>query len=167
MILVSFHIRQFEIADFQRLYEIDRLCFPPGIAYSRQELSYYMNLRGAFTLVADTTNDPPEIAGFIVGQKLPKGMGHIVTIDVLPQHRRAGLGTLLMCAAEEHLRAAGCHAIVLETAVDNLNAIEFYKRLGYFTIKTIPRYYQDRLDAFMMGKRIAEKSQTPATRVTK
>jgi [ribosomal protein S18]-alanine N-acetyltransferase len=163
---VPFRLRAYDPADFQRLYEIDRLCFPPGISYSRQELAYYMNLRGAFTIVAETTGKTPEIAGFIVAQKRPKGIGHIVTIDTLYNFRRTGLGTTLIKAAEDRLRTEGCYGVVLETAVDNEGAIAFYKKLDYFIIKTIPRYYKDRLDAFMMGKRIAEPSPAPATQVT-
>lgn len=154
---MRFRLRDFTTADFDRLYEIDQACFPPGISYTRRELAYYMNLRGAFTLVAETARKTPEIAGFIVGQKYPRGMGHIITIDTAEKFRRNGLGSLLMSAVEERLKAMGCHAVVLETAVDNAAAIAFYKRLGYFVLKTIPRYYQNRLDAFMMAKRIVAK----------
>src|SRR6202000_3000714 len=118
-------------------------------------LIYYMSLRGAFTIVAETSARRPEIAGFIVGQKQPKGMGHIITIDIVDKFRRHGLGSQLMQAAEDRLKALGCHAVVWEAAVDNAAAIAFYKRLGYFVMKTIPRYYHGDLDALMMGKRIA------------
>ncbi len=150
---MRFRLRDFQPADFDRVYEIDQECFAPGISYSRRELAYYMKMRGTFTLVAETQAKSPEIAGFIVGQKHPKGFGHVVTIDILPKFRRHALGTTLMNAAEKRLRASGCYGMVLETAVDNLPAIAFYKRLGYFVLKTIPRYYQGRLDALMMVKR--------------
>jgi ribosomal protein S18 acetylase RimI-like enzyme len=155
---VNFALREVQVADFQRLYEIDQTCFPPGISYSRQELAYYMNLPGAFTVVAETSGKKTEIAGFIVTQKQPRGMGHIITIDTVEKFRRHGLGSLLMQAAEDRLKATGCYAVVLEAAVDNAAAIAFYKRLGYFVMKTIPRYYHGDLDALMMGKRIAAKS---------
>lgn len=151
---MRFTLRDFRDSDFDRLHEIDQGCFPPGIAYTRRELSYYMTLRGAFTLVAETNSTNPEIAGFIVGQKHPRGMGHIVTIDAVSKFRRHGLGTLLMTTVEERLRAGGCDAIILETAVDNMPAIKFYKKLGYFVLKTLPRYYQNRMDAFLMVKRL-------------
>jgi [ribosomal protein S18]-alanine N-acetyltransferase len=154
--VVTFRLRDFEPADFDFLYQIDQSCFPPGISYSRHELAYYMNLRGTFTLVAETTGERLEIAGFIVGQKNLKGMGHIITIDTVTKFRRHGLGSILMHAAEDRLRSTGCHAVILEVAVDNASAIAFYKRLGYFVLKTIPRYYHDRLDALMMARRIAE-----------
>jgi ribosomal-protein-alanine N-acetyltransferase len=149
---VPFSIRDYKVEDFGRLYAIDQECFPPGIAYSRNELHHYMKLRGAFTLVAE--NKKNEIGGFIVAQRHPKGMGHVVTIDTVKAHRRGGLGTLLMSEAEARLKAAGCDAIFLETAVDNMAAIRFYKRLGYFVLKTLPRYYPNNLDAFMMAKRL-------------
>ena len=157
---MTFRLREFELADFDRLHEIDQQCFPAGISYSRHELAYYMNLRGTFTFVAETTAERTEIAGFIVGQRHPRGMGHIITIDTVEKFRRAGLGSLLMKAAEDRLKASGCHAVILETAVDNKPAIAFYKRLGYFIVKSIPRYYQGRLDAFMMAKRIAAPPPT-------
>ncbi|MGZ4788711.1 MAG: GNAT family N-acetyltransferase [Terriglobales bacterium] len=163
---MTFRLRDYQPADFDHLYEIDQACFPPGISYSRRELAYYMNMRETFTLIAETKTKQPEIAGFIVGQKGPRGMGHIVTIDTVEKHRRGGLGTLLMSAVEQRLKSAGCHVIILETAVDNAPAIAFYKRLGYFVLKTIPRYYQDRLDALLMAKRIGERSQAPATKLT-
>jgi len=155
---VRFRLREFESADFDRLYEIDQACFPPGISYSRRELAYYMSLRNSFTLVAETAAKKPELAGFIVGQKQNRGMGHIITIDTVAKFRRHGLGSLLMKSAEGRLKATGCHAVVLETAVDNAAAIAFYKRLGYFILKTIPRYYQGQVDAFMMAKRIANNN---------
>ncbi len=156
---MTFRLRESETADLEALYKIDQACFPPGISYSRRELSYYMNLRGTFTLIAETSGEVQQIAGFIVGQKTSRGMGHIITIDTVAQFRRHGLGSLLMKAAEDRLKATGCHAMVLEVAVDNAPAISFYKRLGYFVLKTIPRYYQNRLDALMMAKRIVQQGK--------
>jgi ribosomal-protein-alanine N-acetyltransferase len=152
---VPFHLRDFKPGDFERLHAIDQECFPPRIAYSRRELAYYMKLEGAFTLVAE--DEQRKIAGFIVAQRYPKGMGHIVTIDIVKAHRRSGLGTLLMKEAEKRLKESGCHAIALETAVDNTAAIVFYQRLGYFVLKTLPHYYPNDTDAFLMGKRFDQQ----------
>jgi ribosomal protein S18 acetylase RimI-like enzyme len=81
-------------------------------------------------------------------------MGHIITIDVIADARRIGLGTLLMDASEARLKAEGCSFIYLETAVDNRAALAFYKRRGYFVLKTIPHYYLNKIDALVMGKRL-------------
>ncbi len=143
-------LRPFRPSDFKTLCRIDRECFPPGIAYSELELGYYMKRRGAITLVGEREG---AIAGFLVAH-VRRGQGHIVTIDVLPAARRAGLGSRLITAAEERLRAVGCSVVSLETAVDNGAALAFYKRHGYAVVGTIPRYYQNSLDALRMEKQL-------------
>jgi peptide alpha-N-acetyltransferase/N-terminal acetyltransferase B complex catalytic subunit len=114
-----------------------------------------MNARGSFTLVAETGRSP-KIAGFIVGRVHPRGLGHIITIDAVATYRRCGLGTLLMTAAEDRLKASGCDAIFLEAAVNNLTALAFYKKLDYYILKTLPRYYNKEMDAFLLVKRLAK-----------
>lgn len=148
---MSVTIRPSRVADFETLWRIDQLCFPPDQAYSRLELSVYMKRRGAFTLVAET-DIPAKIAGFIVAEANTRGQGHIVTIDVLEGARRGGVGSQLMRAAEKRLGDEACRNVSLETAVDNEAALLFYKRQGYFVEKTIPRYYNGTLDALLMRK---------------
>lgn len=159
---MTFAIRESQPEDFDRLHAIDQKCFPPGIAYSRRELLYYMKMREAFTLVAEknTEDKKGSIAGFIVAQKHPRGMGHVVTIDVLEPYRRSGLGTLLMNEVEQRLQAAGCDAMFLETAVNNSQAIKFYDRLGYVAVKTLPGYYPNHLDGLLMVKRFQRQPRS-------
>ena len=147
-------IRDSRRGDFEELWRIDQLCFQTGIAYSKQELGYYMAAKNAFTLVAEVTQKDGgfKTVGFLVGQKYARGMGHIITIDVLPEARRAQVGSQLMEVAEAKLKAGGCASIFLEAAVNNQAALKFYKKRGYFVLKTIPRYYNDELDAFLLGK---------------
>jgi ribosomal-protein-alanine N-acetyltransferase len=149
MAAVPFVIRDLKPEDFELLWRLDQECFPPGIAYSRQELKVYVRHRGSFTLVADDGNTG-KIAGFIVAHEGPTG--HIITIDVLEAARRSGVGSMLLRAAEDRLRVAGSKAVGLETAVDNISALSFYKRHGYSVIKTWPRYYSNGVDALVMKK---------------
>ena len=170
---VHIEIREFRRADFDELWRIDQECFEPGISYSRMELDHYVRRRRAFTLVAETTSHrgravaaksggralavdkaAPRIVGFIVVEEDSKGVGHVITIDVRAEARRSGVGTELMNMAEDRLRATGCRAVFLETAVDNIKALSFYKRHGYSILKTIPRYYKNNVDALLLGKRL-------------
>ena len=86
-----------------------------------------------------------------------RGSSHIITIDVLKNARRSGVGSLLLQAAEERLRAARSRSVELETAVDNLTALSFYKRHGYTLIRTIPRYYSNGVDALVLNKELVPK----------
>jgi ribosomal-protein-alanine N-acetyltransferase len=155
---VPFIIREFKPADFDTLWRIDQNCFPPGISYSRQELKTYMRRRGSFTLVA-VEGQAGEAGGFIVAEADGRGTGHVITIDVTAATRRSGVGSLLLRAAEERLRAAGCSAVELETAVDNVSALSFYKRHGYSVTRTFPRYYSNGVDALVLEKELPRDIQ--------
>lgn len=145
-------IRDFKLEDFETLWLIDQECFPIGIAYSRQELKLYMRRRGAVTLVAEDSSGAA-IGGFIVAHAGPRG--HVITIDVVATARRSGVGSLLLRAVEERLLSAGSQVVGLETAVDNLAALAFYKRHGYSVVRTWPRYYSNGVDALVMSKELA------------
>ena len=170
---VEFALREFRREDFESLWRIDQQCFAPGIAYSRLELAGYIRLRGSFTVVAEplaggrerpgnraqpVSESLPEVLGFIVAQATRGGVGHILTIDVPPSSRRFGIGSKLLATAEDRLRAVACHSVFLETAVDNSAALAFYKRHHYSVVKTIPRYYSNGLDAFVLEKELLSGS---------
>lgn len=155
---VGFIIRNYRAADFDRLWQIDQLCFPPGIAYSQMELSGFITRRNAITLVGElqnaNENDDP-IAGFVIAHPIRRKYGRILTLDILPQARRSGLATKLMNASEERVRALGCGEMYLETAVNNEPALKLYRKLGYEILRTLPEYYSSHsLDAYLMGKRL-------------
>jgi [ribosomal protein S18]-alanine N-acetyltransferase len=152
MSCVASLIREFRAEDFETLWRMDQECFAPGIAYSKQELKAYIRSRNSFTLVA-TDGTGERVEGFIVTHA--GSVGHIVTIDVAPEARRSGVGSLLILSAEERLRSSGSRAVGLETAVDNPSALSFYKRHGYSVIRTWPRYYSNGVDALVLKKDLA------------
>jgi ribosomal-protein-alanine N-acetyltransferase len=145
-----FTLRSYNRADFEAIWQLDQICFAQGIAYTRPALRHFLLAQTAVTIVAEKEG---KIAGFLIAD-VYKHHGHIITIDVHPDHRRGGLGTQLMDAVQMRMRELGVREIALEVAVDNAPAIKFYKRHGYTVLKTIPRYYNGELDALLMGKRI-------------
>ncbi len=156
-----FRLRPYDKRDFDRLWKIDQLCFEPEIAFSRPELSSYVARRRSFTIVAELALAPgarsserPPIAGFITTEMTRDGLGHIITIDVLPEHRRTGLGTQLLLAAEEQVRKLAGFMMVLEVAVNNAAARAFYERHGYKVVKTLPLYYNHKIDGLFLTKRL-------------
>jgi ribosomal protein S18 acetylase RimI-like enzyme len=160
---VTFCLRSYRAEDFETLLTIDQSCFSPEIAYSAFELKTYIRRKASFTLVAEATDSQnsevsgtakaASIVGFIVAEHA-RGMGHIITIDVRTEARRTRVGSGLLQAAEEQLRGLKCHHARLETAVDNISALSFYKRHGYHVIKTIPRYYSNGVDALLLEKNL-------------
>jgi [ribosomal protein S18]-alanine N-acetyltransferase len=53
-----FTLRDYEKRDFGALFQLDRLCFDPSIAYSRPELASFIERRRAFTIVAEWDGNP-------------------------------------------------------------------------------------------------------------
>ncbi len=159
-------LRDFRRQDFDILWRIDQKCFDPGIAYSKRELAAYMARRGAFTIVGEVPDGDAHkefsgIGGFIVAEA-QRRVGHIISIDVLAEYRRTGLGSKLLLAAEERLRAIPCESVQLEAAVNNVSAIAFYKRHQYNIVGTIPRYYPGGLNAFVFHKELIAKERRTA-----
>jgi len=193
-----FTLRNYHKRDFERLFKLDGLCFEPGIAYSRAELSSFIERRQATTVVAEwnaaessdaerrevegrpveevatsagsgrkaATVSPgaswpsqslpsrPAIAGFVTFHLERQGYGHVITLDVHPEARRHGLGTLLMNAVFERLRKVGAFMVVLEVAANNHAALAFYEKLGFARVRVLEGYYSRNVDAILMTRRL-------------
>src|SRR6202047_1139272 len=141
-------LRPYDPQDFPALYRLDQSCFPPGIAYSKTTLRYFLGLRSADCLVA---MEDAHIAGFILTEENPP-LAHIITLDVAEKFRRHGVGSLLLAESEANLARRGVRHILLETATDNEAGVAFWQRHGYGIEATLKRYYLGRIDADEMRK---------------
>jgi [ribosomal protein S18]-alanine N-acetyltransferase len=141
-------------ADAERLFELDRVCFAAGIAYSLQEFRWLLHSRKTLCIVAEGDD---ALAGFVMVQEsiIRKSRGgHIITIDVAPEFRRHGVGRRLMEEIESRMRSGGATWLRLEVAVNNSAALSFYVDLGFERIGQIPNYYDGPVDAIVMGKEL-------------
>ena len=148
---MSVIIRQYETKDFSALLALDEACFPPGIAYSKTMLRYFLTLPGSECLVAV---DGKKIVGFILSEENTT-LGHIVTLDVAKTHRRHGAGTELLKESEANMKFRGVRTVLIETAITNDAGIAFWERHGYRKEAVIKNYYPGRLDAFEMRKKFS------------
>lgn len=64
---------------------------------------------------------------------------HVMTIGVLPDRRRGGVGTALLV---DLLAAAGDRRVLLEVRADNQQAQQLYRRHGFVPIGLRRGYYQ-------------------------
>jgi len=133
-------IRAFELKDLIQVVEIEKSSFP-RTAYDPSTLlflsQYYRFL----------VYDDGKILGYVIYD--PKD-GHIISIAVLPESRRKGIGRGLV---EEVFKE--CKRAWLEVRVSNEGAQRFYEKLGFKKKGKIERYYGDE-DALIMvreGKR--------------
>jgi ribosomal-protein-alanine N-acetyltransferase len=141
-------LRAYHPGDFDALYKLDQSCFPRGIAYSKTTLRYFLSLASAECLLAV---EDEGVAGFILSE-VDGPLAHIITLDVAEAHRRSGIGSLLLNAAEKNLSTHGVRTVFLETAVDNHAAVNFWSRHGYIKEGILKRYYLNRIDGYEMRK---------------
>ena len=142
-------LREARADDLPRLWELDRICFEPGIAYSRREIRRFLALPGARSVLAEAGGD---LLGFALGYPDAPDVARVVTLDVHPDLRRHGLGRRLLRELLAGLASAGSARVLLEVDVRNSGAIEFYRREGFRETRRLASYYARGLDAFEMTK---------------
>ena len=146
-------IRPFQGRDLVRLHQLDQVCFPQGVAYSRAELQYFLTHPRCSCWIAEQPDS--KLAGFVILERATRNgrpAGHIITLDVDPADRRHGLGTLLMQTAEDQMKQEGAAVISLEVAENNAAARQFYRGLGFVNRGKIAKYYGGSIDAEVMEK---------------
>ncbi len=167
-------LRPYREADLPALHALDQACFAPGIAYSRAELRAFLDHPSSFSTVAIETGEVENegVLGFaIVRPMRRKAPGsrftasaqpvlHLLTIDVAPYARRRGVGSLLMRWAVAKGNELRSSAILLEVAVDNLSAQNFYAASGFTAHGRIHGYYNGVIDALRMELTLPDLSRS-------
>jgi ribosomal-protein-alanine N-acetyltransferase len=78
--------------------------------------------------------------------------GHIISVAVMPDFRKLGIGYSLVAQALSALSAHHADECYLEVRLNNLPAINLYRKMGFEITRTIPHYYFDGFDAYVMTK---------------
>jgi [ribosomal protein S18]-alanine N-acetyltransferase len=146
---LPYRIRHFKPEDLAELHEIDQICFPAHISFSRAELLFYINHPKSITRVVE---GPRRILGFVLSRVENARQAHIITLDVMPEFRKQKIGTRLMSKIHNELKKQGIQSAILEVSVDNLPAQRLYESLRYRHIKILPGYYHGCEDAYQMTR---------------
>lgn len=175
-------LRNYRPDDFDALHLIDQACYSKDVAYSRADLRTYLAFPDADTVVAEiqanreSTGATPTEGGGERGSSVAAGgepstakiigfclsvhrgaEGHIITMDVLKEWRRRGVGSALLVEIEERLVGAGVDRVELETATDNAAGIAFWRRHGYQSRGVKRGYYPRGVDAYAMAKSLRSR----------
>ncbi|WP_026182896.1 MULTISPECIES: ribosomal protein S18-alanine N-acetyltransferase [Methanothermococcus] len=145
-------VRKSQESDFKKIMEIEKQSFNKN--YPEFLIKHIYNSFPDGFLVAE--DNKGNIVGYVIAV-MEWGNGHIVSIAVDENHRKKGIGTLLLDTIEKYLYEY-CNAkyIVLEVRFDNTNARKFYYKRGYVDKKLLPKYYDDGSDAILMVKKRAD-----------
>lgn len=128
--------------DLGRIVELLRFGAVPGGPPSREDPADLSPYRTALeeiargdgaVLVAELDGDVVGVCQLIVFRHLQAQGGRcaeIESVHVHPDHRSAGIGTLLLTAAVERARDLGCYRVQLTSNTARPDAHRFYERLG-------------------------------------
>jgi ribosomal-protein-alanine N-acetyltransferase len=146
---IALIIRNFRDADLEALCEIDRICFPEYIAFTRAELICHLNNPRSITRVGEGLG---RILGFAMAQIERPHCAHVITLDVIPGVRHRSIGTSLMNTLHREFRKEGVGTAILEVSTQNLPALRLYEKLNYRYIEMLSGYYHGREDAYRMAR---------------
>lgn len=125
-----------------RAYRVEEF-FVVGDRTSEPELVQRLAKPAAAFLVIDD-EQPGRLAGAVLVE-IRGERGYFGMLSVDPDCQKRGLGRLLVRAAEDHCRAAGCRFMDLDVVNLRLELPAFYRSLGYEDAGRAPFPAEERL----------------------
>jgi ribosomal-protein-alanine N-acetyltransferase len=156
----TFKLRKFTPDDLQSVVRINSVCLPEN--YTDY---FFIDLHRRFPETFIVAEENGEVLGYIMC-RMELGLsnfgfsglikkGHIVSVAVLPPHRRKGIGQSLITQAMEGMRLHNAKQCFLEVRMTNTPAVSLYKELGFEITRTIHGYYADGEDAYVMSRKLS------------
>jgi ribosomal-protein-alanine N-acetyltransferase len=156
----TFKMREFAVNDLRSVTNINRVCLPENYTDF-----FFTDLYRRFPQTFIVAEENGEVVGYIMcrievglsnfglGGLLKKG--HVVSVAVMPEHRRKGIAeTIVKTAMEKMQTSYSAKQCYLEVRVSNESAIRLYKKLGFEVTRTVHGYYADGEDAYVMSRKL-------------
>ena len=144
--------------DLNQLVEIENLCFAEGKRFDRAYLHTCMTTMPF--LIAEIEG---LVAGFVICNVRNAQEAYLESLNVHPSFRRQRVASLLLTAMESFSLQNGINKMSLTVAVDNVGAIELYKRAGYAISAQKTPFYKDGTGAFEMSKALGADTSDSST----
>lgn len=155
----TYKLRKFDMNDLESVTRINQVCLPENYTDF-----FFIDLYRRFPETFIVAEENAEIVGYIMC-RIEVGLsnlgfgglvkkGHVVSVAVMPDHRRKGLGDALMTRAMEGMRSYNAKQCYLEVRVSNDLAVNLYRKMGFGIARTVRGYYADGEDAYVMSKKL-------------
>lgn len=159
MVQTTFNLRRFQPDDLERVMYINRICLPENYA-----TYFFMDLYERFPETFIVAEEDGEVVGYVMC-RIETGLpdfgllgiakrGHVISIAVLPEHQRKGIGSALMNEAMAGMKVHKAKECYLEVRVTNTPAVNLYKKLGFEAARVGHNYYADGEDAYIMSLKL-------------
>jgi ribosomal protein S18 acetylase RimI-like enzyme len=145
-------IRPGRLADLDALVAFELAFFTADHVISRRSFRRFITSPKSTLIVAEVDG---KVAGCaLVNYRQDSKRGRLYTISVASEFQRRGIARQLMAAAEAAARRHGCRFMRLEVRADDAGAIALYESSGYVLFGRVRRYYDNRIDALRLEKRL-------------
>jgi ribosomal-protein-alanine N-acetyltransferase len=155
----TFKLRKFNMDDLEAVTNINQVCLPENYTDF-----FFADLARRFPETFIVAEVSGQVIGYIMC-RIEAGLshlglgglqkkGHIVSVAVMPDHRRKGVGEALVTKAMDGMRVYGAKQCYLEVRVTNEEAVHLYKKLRLEVTRTIHGYYADGEDAYVMSAKL-------------
>jgi len=159
MVQTTFSLRRFRPDDLDRVMHINQVCLPENYA-----TYFFMDLYERFPETFIVAEEDGAIVGYVMC-RIETGLpdfgllgiakkGHVISVAVLPERQRRGIGTALMKEALSGMRFYKAKECYLEVRVSNTSAVGLYKELGFESLRIVRGYYADGEDAYVMSLKL-------------
>jgi len=139
----------FRLRHLARILRIERASFGAEAWPRKYFLELYRDCRDFFVVA--------KVGGRIAGYAVAcaeKRNAEIASLAVHPDYRRLGVADALMRHMLRELGSAGVRRVELMVRTGNTAGAQLYRGLGFRCARTVPRYYEDGGDGFLMVRAI-------------
>ena len=156
---MAFTLRRFKPSDLERVMYINRVCLPENYT-----TFFFMDLYQRFPETFIVAEEDGDVVGYVMC-RIETGIpsfkllgiarkGHVISIAVLPENQREGIGCELMRETMRSMVNYKAKECYLEVRGSNVPAVNLYKKMGFEIARTIRGYYADGEEAYVMARKL-------------
>ncbi len=154
-----FHVRQASDGDFDEICAIEDASF--SSPYPHHLVQRLLREHSeSFFVACDESGKP---VGYCVSD-LDAKSAHVVSMAVLPSHRRRGIASAFLENIISQAVVLGIEEIQLEVSLKNKEAVSLYRKFGFVELGVVSRYYPDGSGALRMQLLLPNPTPRPVAR---
>jgi ribosomal-protein-alanine N-acetyltransferase len=143
----------------EQLYQIYEQSFEFGSPWTKKQVNESLFQENNHYLFVKEEN---QLVGFLLYIAIAD-QADVINLAILPSFQKQGVAKKLVLAMEEELCKRGTSEVFLEVRQSNINAQNFYKKIGFEEISKRKNYYHHPSeDAIILRKRIKYSGEMSA-----
>ena len=153
--------------DMDTIVNLERAIFRPSEQYTLGFINWLCRNCTKYSYIAFMGDKP---VGYIISCIEGFSRGHVISVGVLGEYRRKGIGSELMRRSICSMVDDDADYVILEVRVSNTPAITLYRKLGFEVRDLLRAYYSDGEDGYLMilnNERFREFVNRHCTSITK